>query len=155
MSDLDAFEAKVRKNIKLLSAPDAKVRRESAAWLGEAGDPSAITRLRQLYEEDPDKGVRQAAAYSLGMFSALEAGLNGPNQEDVVQRLEDIALKGKFGSRSRMPVGFLRKLLLGLLVSLAILLALNFVVWPQFGGKIVGILGVSAVSAPLELVARL
>ncbi len=154
MSDLDAFEAKVRKNIKLLSAPDAKTRRESAAWLGEAGDPSAITRLRQLYEEDPDKGVRRTAAYSLGMFRALEAGLNGPHQEEVVQRLEDIALKGKIGSRSGIPAGPLVKIILGLVVSLAILLAFNFVVWPQFGGEIAGLLGVSAVSAPPELQAR-
>ncbi len=156
MSDLDAFEAKVRKNIKQLSSQDAKLRRESAAWLGEAGDPSAITRLRQLYEEDPDAGVRRAAAYSLGMFRALEAGLNSPEQEEVVQRLEDIALKNKFGSRSRIRGGGLGKLMLGLLVSLAILLLFNFLIWPQFGGQIAGMLGgAAAVNVPPALVARL
>ena len=46
MSELDAFEANVRNYIKLLSSPDAKVRRKAAAWLGEAGDPNAITRLK-------------------------------------------------------------------------------------------------------------
>lgn len=138
MSDLDAFEAKVRRNIKLLSSADPKKRREAAMWLGEAGDPSAITRLRQLYEQDPDRGVRRAAAYSLGMFRALEQGLNGPNQETVVQQLEDIALKGKMGRRVRIPVRRLRQLLVGMLTSLAVLLVFTFVIWPEIADTVGG-----------------
>ncbi len=137
MSELDAFEAKVRQNIKLLSAADARTRRTAARWLGEAGDPSAITRLRQVYEEDPDSGVRQAAEYSLGMFRALEEGLNGPKHDDVVQKLEDIALKGKMGRRSPLPRGLFARLNVALLVSLVLLLLFNFVIWPQLDGQLV------------------
>ena len=136
MSELDAFEAKVRQNIKLLSSSDARMRREAARWLGEAGDPSAITRLRQVYEEDPDSRVRQAAAYSLGMFRALEQGLNGPQHDDVVQKLEDIALKGRMGRRAFIPRAFFARLFVALLVSLLVLLLFNFVIWPQFGDQI-------------------
>ncbi|MBZ0297991.1 MAG: HEAT repeat domain-containing protein, partial [Anaerolineae bacterium] len=136
MSELDAFEAKVRQNIKQLSSPDPKRRHQAATWLGEAGDPSAITRLRQIYEEDHDPKVRAAAAYSLGMFRALEEGLAGPNQEKIVVQLEDIALKGKIGRRTRISVPFLRKLLVGLIVSALILLAFNFLIWPEIKDQI-------------------
>lgn len=136
MSELDAFEAKVRQNIKLLSSPDPKRRRQAAVWLGEAGDPSAITRLRQVYEEDHDPKVRAAAAYSLGMFRALEEGLAGPNQEKIVTQLRDIALKGKMGRRTRIPIPFLRQVVFGLFISALILLAFNFIIWPQIKDQI-------------------
>ena len=147
MSELDIFEARVRDNIKMLASPDAKTRRQAAVWLGEAGDPSAITRLRQIYEEDPDSKVRAAAAYSLGMFRALEEGLAGPQQEAIVEQLEDIALKGKFGRRSSLPRGLLAKLVLGLFVSLIILLAFNFVIWPQIRDEVGGSGPAAATSA--------
>jgi len=144
MSELDAFEAKVRQNIKLLSSPDAKTRRKAAAWLGEAGEPSAITRLKQVYETDPDAGVRQAAAYSLGMFKTLEREMNGPDSERVMDILEDVQLRGKLGRRARIRTGCLVQLIVGLLVSLAIILAFNFVLWPQYQDQIRDMLGVEA-----------
>jgi hypothetical protein len=130
MSELDAFEAKVSENIKLLSSTDAKVRRKAAEWLGEAGDPRAITRLRQVYKEDRDKKVRQAAAYSLGMFRALEHGLAGSKRETVVKLLEDIALRGKMGRRSSLRKSTLAKINVGLLIAAILLLLFNFVLWP-------------------------
>src|SRR5690606_17805994 len=126
------FESNVRQNIKLLSSPDAKVRRKAAAWLGEAGEPSAITRLKQVYETDPDASVRQAAAYSLGMFKMLEQQMDGPNSERVYELLEDVQMRGKMGQRARIRTGCLMRLLVALLVSLAIILAFNFVIWPQY-----------------------
>lgn len=150
MSDLDAFMAQVQQNIKLLSASDPKTRRKAAAWLGEAGEPSAITRLKQVYEEDSDAGVRQAAAYSLGMFRALEEGMSGPNSEAVYDRLEDIALRGRMGRRVPVPRGCLSRLLVALLVSLAIILAFNFVIWPQYSHQISDILSVVAPAADTD-----
>ncbi|MBZ0288867.1 MAG: HEAT repeat domain-containing protein, partial [Anaerolineae bacterium] len=140
MSELDAFENEIRKKIKLLAADDAGVRRKAAVWLGEAGDPSAITRLRQVYKEDPDRQVRAAAEYSLGMFRALEQGLDGDDSEAVMKRLEDIAVRGQMGRRVRFRASSLRKISLGLLVSLAMLLAFNFVVWPQLEPRLGGLL---------------
>ena len=72
---LEAFEENVRDNIKMLSAKDAKTRMKAAAWLGEAGDPTAITMLKQVYKDDPDPKVRDTAKYSLGMFRKLEEAL--------------------------------------------------------------------------------
>lgn len=139
MSELDAFEDEVRKNIKLLSSDNAKVRRKAAAWLGEAGDPSAITRLRQVYKEDPDRKVRDAAGYSLGMFRALEQGLDSDKREAVMKRLEDIAVRGRIGRRARFRASALRRINLGLLVSLVMLLAFTFVVWPRLAPSLAGL----------------
>jgi hypothetical protein len=126
MADLDAFEAEVRKNIKLLSSDDARVRRKAAAWLGEAGEPSAITRLRQVYKEDSDRSVREAAEYSLGMFRALERALDSDASEAVMDQLQDIAVNNQFGRRSRFRAANLYRLVLGLIVSLAMLLVFTF-----------------------------
>lgn len=131
MSELDAFEAKVSENIKLLSSTDPKIRLKAAEWLGEAGDPRAITRLRQVYKEDRDKKVRQAAEYSLGMFRALEQGLAGNKRDAVVKKLEDIALRGKMGRRSPIRGSTVAKINLGLFVSAILLLLFNFVLWPN------------------------
>lgn len=125
------FEASVNKHIKLLSAPDAATRRQAAAWLGEAGDPKAITRLKQVYEDDDDAGVRAAAGYSLSMFRALEQALaDDKRQAKALKLFEDIVHKNKMGRRTRVPRGCLRQLAAALVTSLLVLLAFNFVVWP-------------------------
>src|SRR4051812_10181241 len=91
---LEAFEEHVRDNIKMLSSKDPKTRMKAAAWLGEAGDPTAITMLKQVYKDDPDSKVRDTAQYSLGMFRKLEESLK--TDEDRVQKLlEDVAVRGK------------------------------------------------------------
>ncbi|MBZ0299583.1 MAG: HEAT repeat domain-containing protein [Anaerolineae bacterium] len=150
MSDLDTFLAKVQQNIKLLSSSDAKIRREAAVWLGEAGDPSAITRLKQVYEEDPNGGVRKAAAYSLGMFRALEIGMNSSDNDLVIERLEDIVLRDKMGRRVPIRLGCLTRLLLALIVSLAIILAFNFLIWPRYQDQILAFLSVPAEQGEME-----
>lgn len=128
---LERFEAAVKKHIKLLSSPDAAARRKAAAWLGEAGDPQAITRLKQVYEDDDDPGVRAAAAYALSMFRALEEALaDEKRQAKALNLLENIVHKGQMGRRTRIPGGCLRQLAAGLATSLLVLLAFNFAIWP-------------------------
>jgi hypothetical protein len=127
MPDLDAFEAEVKGKIKQLSSKDAATRRKAAAWLGEAGDPTAITSLAQVYKNDADPGVKKAAAYSLGMFRKLEQELDGDDSESVVALLEKVALEGKMGGRLRFPKKALVKLELGLLLSAILVAALAFV----------------------------
>jgi hypothetical protein len=129
MSDLEAFELQVKEKIKQLSHKDARKRREAAAWLGEAGDPDAITKLRQVYKEDTDKRVREAAKYSLGMFRALEKVWNTDKRDQALERLEAIALEGKMGKRVPVPTRIIVLLEVLLFISLLVLLGINF--YPQ------------------------
>lgn len=130
MPDLDAFEAQVKQNIKLLASKDVKARRQAARWLGEAGDPTAITSLSQAYKNDADPTVRENARYALGMFRKLEQELNGPNRNKTVKLLQDVALKGKMGGRSRLASRGLIKFIWGLLIS-AVLVAVMALVLPS------------------------
>ena len=114
---LEAFEEQVSDNIKLLSSKDPKSRMKAAAWLGEAGDPTAITMLKQVYKDDPDPKVRDTAQYSLGMFRKLEEALKQPDQSKVQKLLEDVAVHGKIGRRVPIQVRTLVKLEIGMLIS--------------------------------------
>ena len=127
-AQLEAFESSVRDNIKLLSAKDAKTRKQAAAWLGEAGDPTAITMLAQIYKNDPDPQVRDTARYALGMFRKLEESLKS-DPERTTKLLEDVAVHGKMGRGSRYSTRTLVKLALGLLIS-AILVGLAATILP-------------------------
>ena len=126
---LEIFEEKVRDNIKLLSSKDAKSRMKAAAWLGEAGDPTAITMLKQVYKDDPDPKVRETAKYSLGMFRKLEEELHKSDQSKVQKLLEDVAVRGKTGRRVPVPVRSLVKLEIGLVIS-AVLVAIFALILP-------------------------
>jgi hypothetical protein len=148
MSEIDAFETRVQQQIKLLSSRDAKVRLKAAVWLGEAGEPIAITRLKQVYEGDPDPRVREAAAYSLGMFRALQYGMKSEDSDVVYDLLEDVQLRGKFGRRVPVPFGCIYRLMVALVVSLIVMLAFNFVIWPQFGPQLAALLGVQPEAGP-------
>lgn len=134
MPDLDAFEAEVKENIKQLLAKDATTRRKAAQWLGEAGEPSAITALAQAYKSDSDPHVRQAAAYSLGMFRKLEQELNGEHADEVMKLLEDVA-DGHMGGRPRIPTRTVVKVELALLLSAILVAVLAFVLPPILRGS--------------------
>ncbi len=141
MPELEVFEAEVKARIKQLASKDPGTRRKAAEWLGEAGDPMAITALAQTYKNDSDPRVREAAAYALGMFRSLEAALKGDKADQTMQVLEDVALRGKFGHRLRWPVRNLVKLMLGLLVSALLIAAAAFVLpgvlkAPASGGSV-------------------
>jgi len=134
MPDLESFEAEVKAKIKqLASSKDAAVRRQAAEWLGEAGDPTAITSLASAYKSDKDVRVREAARYSLGMFRKLEQALEDDN-DAAMQTLEDIALKGKIGQRLRFPTRSLVKVEFGLLLSAILVALLAFVLPPMLRG---------------------
>lgn len=139
MPDLDSFEAEVREKIKLLSARDAKTRIKAAQWLGEAGDPTAITALAQTYKTDDDPAVQEAARYSLGMFRKLDETLHGSNikaRERAMKLLEDVALKGKLGGRVPIPTRRLVKFELGLLISAILVALLSFILPPILQGSV-------------------
>lgn len=127
MADLDAFEAEVREKIKQLASKDAGARRKAAAWLGEAGDPSAITGLAHTFKHDNDRSVRAAAAYSLGMFRALQKGL-AEDSERTMTLLQGVA-EGKMGGRTPIAPSAMLKVVGGLIV-LAVLIFAAGVVLP-------------------------
>ena len=133
---LEAFEESVRDNIKLLSSKDPKTRMKAAAWLGEAGDPTAITMLMRVYKDDPDPKVRDAAQYSLGMFRKLEQELKKPDQSKVQKLLEDVAVEGKMGRRLPIPVRSLVKLEIGLIISAILVAVLALFVPAMFRGQV-------------------
>ena len=100
---LEKFQKNVAQAMKVLGNERSSVdnRIKAAQWLGESGEPTAITSLRQAYMNDSDKKVRQAAGYSLGMFRALQKALNDPKRADEVsQMLEQIIFEGKMGRSS-------------------------------------------------------
>lgn len=130
MPDLEAFEAEVKAKIKQLNSKDSDARRKAAVWLGEAGDPTAITALVTAYRSDSDPRVKEAARYSLGMFRALESALD-EDPDGTMKLLEDIALRGKMGRRRRWSTRGLVKLMIGLLLSALAVLALAFVLPPM------------------------
>ncbi len=129
---LEIFEEKVRDNIKMLSSKDAKSRMKAAAWLGEAGDPTCITMLKQVYKDDPDPKVRDTAKYSLGMFRKLEEELHNSDQSKVQKLLEDVAVRGKMGRRLPVPVRSLVKLEIGMIISTVLVAVLALVLPSMF-----------------------
>jgi hypothetical protein len=133
MADLDAFEVEVKAHIKQLLAKDATSRRRAAEWLGEAGDPTAITALKQAYKNDADPRVREAAAYSLGMFRKLEQELAGNKSDEAMALLEKI-VDGKMGRRVPIPKRTVVKLEIALLLSAVLVAILAFVLPPVIKG---------------------
>jgi len=105
---------------------------KAAAWLGEAGDPTAITMLKQVYKDDPDPKVRDTAQYSLGMFRKLEEELKKPDQSKVQKLLEDVAVRGKMGRRLPIGVRSLVKLEIAMLISAILVAVLALFVPPLF-----------------------
>lgn len=145
---IEAFEEAVRDHIKQLSSKDAKARMKAAAWLGEAGDPTAITMLKQVYKDDPDPKVRDTAKYSLGMFRKLEEELKKPDQSKVHKLLEDVAVHGKMGRRSIVQTRSLVKLEIGMLISAILVAVLAMVVPPIFRQSVNQVIEQNANPAP-------
>lgn len=126
MPELEAFEAEVKNRIKQLASKNARTRRRAAAWLGESGDPTAITALAKAYRDDADPQVREAARYALGMFRALEQAWE-EDQDRTMDILREVTLNGKMGRRVPVPVRRLVKFELALLLSAVLVAALAFV----------------------------
>src|SRR5262245_39531607 len=51
---------------KLLSSPNAAVRKRAALAAGRIGDEDSVIQLTNLLEKDPDASVRSMAAFALG-----------------------------------------------------------------------------------------
>lgn len=102
-------------------------RREAALQLGERGYADALPDLIRLYQKDKNKQVREAAAYALGQFRAVEIKLQTVERDDVYELLEQVDA-GELGSRANTGAWIRR--IIALVVTLIILL-IAFAVLPE------------------------
>ena len=124
---LEKFQTRVKRATRVLTSSNssAENRIKAAEWLGESGEPTAITALRQAYRNDPDKKVQRAAEQSLGMFRALERALDDPERaEEVQQLLQDIIFEGHMGSSSGLA-GNIRRIQILLVVTFIALMGIG------------------------------
>ena len=100
---LAKFQTNVKQAMRVVSNENASSenRVKAAKWLGESGEPTSITALRQAYLNTPDKKVKKAAEESLGMFRALQKALDDPEKAGEVDKLlKGIIFEGQMGSAS-------------------------------------------------------
>lgn len=92
------LQREIARNRKRLTSTDAAQRREAALFLGEAADADSLDDLIDLYENDDDASVREAAGYALGMFRAVEEALRegGRSRNRAIKLLERVE-QGKLG----------------------------------------------------------
>lgn len=122
MADIPEWRVRmVEKYSAQLTSDDPKKRRDAARWLGEALEDPAIPRLVDLYQNDPDSRVRNAAKFALGQFKAFEHALDQDEAfaEEIIQ---DVVIHGKFGQPAR--TAGLRGTLIALILSLAVMVGL-------------------------------
>jgi len=97
-------------------------RRAAAYYLGESASEESIEPLITAYHDDKNRSVRQAAAYALGMYRAVDLALTKGENDRVVGLLEQVA-RGELGRRA--PIGRWFRRILGLLLALVVLGGLN------------------------------
>ncbi len=126
------FHETARLKMKDLSSKNPATRRAAAYYLGEAGVDEAITRLAAVYKSDPDASVRKAAAYSLGMFRAVDQALKRGEEDRVLSLLRKVVDNGKMGHRLRLRPAALARIELGLTLLLVVQIALHLLL-PNLG----------------------
>lgn len=118
-----AFIKKVQQRITMLKKRQqfsAQERIEAAKWLGESGALDAIVPLVTVYSRDKTPGMKEAAAYALGQFKALEETLEDDVLEPMVQEtLTNIILYEEFGRQA--PIRRILLTQLGLVISAVVL----------------------------------
>jgi hypothetical protein len=104
---IQAFMKQVDKRVKVARARkkvSADKRIEAIRWLGESGEPTAIKTLVTLHEKDETPGVKEACAYALGQFKALEFAMEEPETAEYAQGLlQDIIFEGRFARKASPP----------------------------------------------------
>ena len=115
----NVFEAEIERMIEQIGSKNAAKRREAAYFLGEVASDQSVPVLVEVYEKDKDASVRAAAAYSLGMYKAIERALDEGEQDHVTDLLRRIEEDGKLGRRA--ATGRTIKIILALIVSLVLM----------------------------------
>lgn len=144
MADIPEWRVRmVEKYNAQLTSDDPKKRRDAARWLGEALEDPAIPRLVELYQNDPDRRVRQAAKYALGQFKAFQNALDQDEAfaEEIIQ---DVVIHGKLGRPA--PTAGLRATLIALILSLMAIIGLYLTLPAGVLGDAIDSIDLSALS---------
>lgn len=134
---MSELETQIKQQIQALDSEDPKERQEAAYFLGEAAADSAIQKLVRVYKQDEDDKVRAAAEYALGMFRAVDLGLNQGSEKErakVIAALER-AEEGEFGSRLTVKTSVLIIVEVVLALVFAGLVAANLLLPGMLGGE--------------------
>lgn len=129
------FEEKIDQMITQLGSKNAAQRREAAAFLGEVAAADAVPELVEVYRKDKSAQVRAAAAYSLGMYKAVERAIKNGDENKVVRLLTEIEEQGKMGKRA--PIGRAIRINIALIVALIVLVAL-YLYSPEIEARLFG-----------------
>ncbi|MCZ2094957.1 MAG: HEAT repeat domain-containing protein [Anaerolineae bacterium] len=131
----NAFEEKIDRMITQLGDKNTARRREAAEFLGEVAAADAVPDLVEVYRKDKSAQVRAAAAYSLGMYKAVERALKAGDEEKVVDLLTGIEKEGKIGRRA--PIGRAIRINIALIVVLIVLVVV-YLYSPDIEGRLFG-----------------
>lgn len=131
----NAFEEKIDRMITQLGDKNAAKRREAAEFLGEVAAADAVPDLVEVYRKDKSAQVRAAAAYSLGMYKAVERALKAGDESRVVNLLTDIEKEGKLGKRA--PIGRAIRINIALVLVLIVLVVV-YLYSPDIEGRLFG-----------------
>ncbi|MCC6803528.1 MAG: HEAT repeat domain-containing protein [Anaerolineae bacterium] len=131
----NAFEEKIDRMITQLGDKNTARRREAAEFLGEVAAADAVHDLVEVYRKDKSAQVRAAAAYSLGMYKAVERALKAGDEAKVVDLLTGIEKEGKIGKRA--PIGRAIRINIALVVVLIVLIVVYFYS-PDIEGRLFG-----------------
>ncbi len=119
-----ARQQQIERLINMLASSNWRDRRDAALMLGELAADSAVDELVSVYLNDSNARVRDAAAYALGQFRAVDVALQAGKEDKVTRLLTNVEVEGKIGQRRR--TGRWVKTVLALALSFAALYALNF-----------------------------
>ena len=118
-----AYQKKTKENMRKAIKPKQfkkDERLEAIRWLGESGNPEAISALLKVYKKDKTPGMKEAAAYALGQFKAHKRDEDDPEMAAIAdQRVNDIILYDKYGKKANAMIWIIAEVVL---VILAILL---------------------------------
>jgi hypothetical protein len=145
----DAAEQRLRdieKQTKKLNARNPADRRAAALYLGEAAAADAVPRLVELYRKDPDPRVREAAAYALGQFKAVEEAVAEGDDDIVVPLIDRIENQYELGRRAN-PAPLQRMALALTLTAVGFILAILLLPNGALRGQIPGLTPPSATRA--------
>lgn len=134
---LSAYQTKTKQNMRIVLKPkqfDKDQRLKALQWLGESGNIDAIPALLKVYKKDKTPGMKEAAAYALGQFKALDLEYDDLEvEQDAHDRVDNIILYGEFGEPAK--AGKFIGIEIALAVLAIILFAVGFVLSQTVGAE--------------------
>lgn len=134
---IDAYQDKTKQSMLMIIKPkqfDKAQRLEAIKWLGETGNTEAIPALLKVYNKDKTPGMKEAAAYALGQFKALDLEYDDLEvEQDARERVDNIILYGEIGKT--VSSGKFIGIEIALIVLAVILFGAGFVLSQTVGAQ--------------------